>query len=100
MEKGRKPIEYYLEIIDEIEKVRTRNNVNWMDVLRLAFKHSPEEAKLLMISNHKAKKELNWSPSLNFKETIKMTVEWYKECFFKKNIEKITKKQIEYFLSK
>ena len=48
MEKRRKPIEYYLEIIDEIEKVRTRNNVNWMDVLRLAFKHSPEEAKLLM----------------------------------------------------
>lgn len=48
MEKGRKPIEYYLEIIDEIEKVRTRNNVNWMDVLRLAFKRSPEEAKLLM----------------------------------------------------
>lgn len=48
MEEGRKPIEYYLEVIDEIEKVRTRNNVNWMDVLRLAFKHSPEEAKLLM----------------------------------------------------
>ena len=48
MGKGRKPIEYYLEVIDEIEKVRTRNNVNWMDVLRLAFKHSPEEAKLLM----------------------------------------------------
>ena len=59
-----------------------------------------KEAKLLMISNHKAKKELNWSPSLNFKETIKMTVEWYKECFFKNNIEEITKKQIEYFLSK
>ena len=48
MGKGRKPIEYYLEVIDEIEKVRTRNNVNWMDILRLAFKHSPEEAKLLM----------------------------------------------------
>ena len=48
MEKGNKPIEYYLEIIDEIEKVRTRNNVNWMDILRLAFKHSAEEAKLLM----------------------------------------------------
>ena len=48
MEKGRKPIEYYLEIIDEIEKVRSRNNVNWMDILRLVFKHSPEEAKKLM----------------------------------------------------
>jgi hypothetical protein len=29
---------YYLKIIDQIEKVRTRNNVNWMDVLRVALK--------------------------------------------------------------
>ena len=48
MEDKKKQIEHYLKIIDEIEKVRTRNNVNWMDVLRLAFKRSPEEAKLLM----------------------------------------------------
>lgn len=41
-------IDYYLSIIDEIEKVRTRNNVNWMDILRLAFKHAPEEARELM----------------------------------------------------
>lgn len=41
-------IEYYLNIIDEIEKVRTKNNVNWMDVLRLAFIHAPEESKKLM----------------------------------------------------
>lgn len=34
-----------LEIIDEIEKVRSRNNVNWMDILRLSFKHSPDEAR-------------------------------------------------------
>ncbi len=43
-----KSIDYYLEIISEIEKVRTKNNVNWMDVLRLAFKTSPDEAKKLM----------------------------------------------------
>lgn len=43
-----KSIDYYLEIISEIEKVRTKNNVNWMDVLRLAFKTSPNEAKKLM----------------------------------------------------
>ena len=43
-----KQIEQYLKIIDEIEKVRTRNNVNWMDILRLAFTHAPEEAKKLM----------------------------------------------------
>jgi len=41
-------IEHYLKIIDEIEKIRTKNNVNWMDVLRLAFIHSPEESKKLM----------------------------------------------------
>ena len=41
-------IEHYLKIIDEIEKIRTKNNVNWMDVLRLAFIHAPEESKKLM----------------------------------------------------
>ena len=59
-----------------------------------------KEAKLLMISNHKAKKELNWSPTLDFKETIKMTVEWYKDCFFENKAEETTRKQIEYFLRK
>ena len=48
MEDKKKQKEYYLKIIDEIEKVRASNNVNWMDVLRLAFTHAPEEAKELM----------------------------------------------------
>ena len=47
VEKNRN-IQKYLDVIDEIEKVRTKNNVNWMDVLRLAFIHAPEEAKKLM----------------------------------------------------
>lgn len=37
-----------LEIIDEIEKIRGRNNVNWMDILRLAFKYAPDEAREIM----------------------------------------------------
>ena len=37
-----------LEIIDEVENIRTKNNVNWMDILRLAFKHAPEDARTLM----------------------------------------------------
>ena len=48
MEEKKRKIKHYLKIIDEIEKVRTRNNFNWMDVLRLAFIHAPEEAKKLM----------------------------------------------------
>lgn len=35
------------EIIDEIEKIRARNNVNWMDAVRLAFELSPERARTI-----------------------------------------------------
>lgn len=38
-----------LEIIGEVEAIRTKNNVNWMDILRLAFKHAPDDARKLMI---------------------------------------------------
>ena len=44
MEDKNKKIEHLLNIIDEIEKVRTRNNVNWMDILRLAIRNAPEDA--------------------------------------------------------
>ena len=41
-------VKKYLKIIDKIEKVRKKNNVNWMDILRLAFKHAPAEASKLL----------------------------------------------------
>jgi len=34
-----------LKIIDEIEKIRTRNNINWMDLLRIGLKYAPEQTK-------------------------------------------------------
>ncbi len=37
-----------LEIIDEVQDIRSKNNVNWMDILRLAFHHAPGEARKLM----------------------------------------------------
>ena len=37
-----------LEIIDKIEKIRSKNNINWMNIMRLAFKHSPEEARSIV----------------------------------------------------
>ena len=43
-----KKIARYLRIIDEIEKVRTRNNVNWMDILRLAIRNAPDDAIALL----------------------------------------------------
>lgn len=34
-----------LQIIDAIQQVRNKNNVNWMDILRIAFKYAPEETR-------------------------------------------------------
>lgn len=38
----------YLLVIDKIQNIRAINNSNWMDVLRLAIKHAPEDAINLM----------------------------------------------------
>ena len=54
-----KSTKYYLKIIDEIEKVRTKNNINWMDVLRIAFRSSPGEARKLMIRINRSDDEVS-----------------------------------------
>jgi len=38
----------YLNIISKIEKIRSKNNVNWMNILRLAFKLDPISASRIM----------------------------------------------------
>ena len=44
----KKNTKYYLDIINKIEKIRSKNNVNWMDLLRLAFRLSPSQARKLV----------------------------------------------------
>lgn len=44
---------YHMAIIDEIERVRTKNNKNWMDLLRLAFRHAPEDAAAIVAEIYK-----------------------------------------------
>ena len=38
----------YNKIINQIQKIRSKNNVNWMDLLRLAFKLDPKSSKKIM----------------------------------------------------
>jgi len=38
----------YNKIISQIQKIRSKNNVNWMDILRLAFKLDPKKASKIM----------------------------------------------------
>ena len=48
-----------IEIIDELEKVRANNNINWMNILRLAFKNSPSEARKIISEINKKDNEIS-----------------------------------------
>lgn len=34
--------------IEEVEVIRAANNKNWMGLLKLAYKHAPEETRVIM----------------------------------------------------
>ena len=38
----------YLNIVKKIELARSKNNKNWMDLLRLAIKKAPKQAKIIL----------------------------------------------------
>ena len=38
MKKNQKNIKKGLKIVDQIQKIRSKNNKNWMDLLRLSLK--------------------------------------------------------------
>ena len=48
-----------LKIINKIQKIRSKNNVNWMNILRLAFKHDPNNASKIMSKINTDDKKIN-----------------------------------------
>ena len=52
-------VKKYLKIIDKIEKERSKNNVNWMDVLRFALNNAPDETIRLMESINKKDRKIS-----------------------------------------
>ena len=48
-----------IKIINQIEKVRKKNNKNWMDILRIAFKYAPNQASKVLSEIYKEDKRLN-----------------------------------------
>ena len=65
------------ELIDEMSKYWKQ--VKWSDVSKKEV--HPHEAELLKLNCDKALFDLDWRPTLEFKETVKMTVEWYKKYY-------------------
>ena len=42
-----------LKILKKIENIRKKNNSNWMDILKIAFKYAPEETAKTMAQIYK-----------------------------------------------
>jgi len=62
------------QLINEIKE--SWNKANWNDVSEEG--NQPYEAGLLKLNCDKALFDLDWQPTLNFRETVKMTADWYK----------------------
>jgi CDP-glucose 4,6-dehydratase len=65
------------ELIDEMEGYW--DHVRWNDISQ-NYKHL-HEAGLLKLNCDKSLSDLNWSPTLQFDDTVRMTVEWYKSFY-------------------
>lgn len=62
-------------------------------------KDGPHEANFLKLDCSKAKKNLYWKPIWTVKQAVEKTVNWSKCYYQNMDIEKITKEQIEEYLS-
>ena len=47
------------KIITQIEKIRRNNNKNWMNLLRIAFKHAPKQNKCCYEKINKCDMQIN-----------------------------------------
>ena len=57
-----------------------------------------KESKLLKLNSRKAKKDLKWECKLNFKDTVGLMLEWYKNFYRgNKNMKKFSLNQIKYY---
>ena len=42
------PLKKPMLLIKKIQEIRAKNNVNWMNMLRISYKHDPVEASKIM----------------------------------------------------
>lgn len=65
------------KLINEMSKYW--NQIKWNDVSEI--REHLYEAGLLKLNCDKAMVDLEWKPTLEFDQTVKMTVDWYKEYY-------------------
>ena len=54
MNNNQKKIRAAILLVNQIQKIRSKNNKNWMDLLRLAYRLDPKKTSLIIksISNN------------------------------------------------
>lgn len=84
------------ELVEEMSKYWDK--VNWTDVSKNF--DGPYESGLLKLDCDKAMHDLSWKAALDFNETVKLTVEWYKKYYEDSSQSmKVTSEQIDYYES-
>tara|TARA_Y100000389_G_scaffold196234_1_gene228839 strand:+ start:7237 stop:8301 length:1065 start_codon:yes stop_codon:yes gene_type:complete len=90
------------------EKDNMRSVQDVLDEISLHFnlegkiniqKNKLHETQILKLDITKSKSKLLWKPQWDFKKTIKLTCEWYKEYMNSNNIKEITDKHIKLYLN-
>ena len=86
-----------IKLIGEMSKYW--KNVKWKDVSKID--NHVHEASLLKLNCDKALLNLGWQPTLQFHETVKMTIEWYKMYYqnINKSMHDFTIDQIIFFVN-
>jgi hypothetical protein len=47
-----------LEIVNQVKKIRTKNNTCWMELLKLALEYAPEKSKKVLKEINKNDKQI------------------------------------------
>ena len=48
-----------ITLVDQIEEIRRKNNKNWMDLLRIALKNAPKDARKILRKINKNDKKIS-----------------------------------------
>ena len=84
------------KVIDILKEIKNEwKSFQWLNI---DDRKNIRETKMLVLNCNKSKKILKWNLRINFKKTIKLTLEWYKAYYSSKRSQKkiidITEKQI------
>ena len=90
------PIKNQIKVLKFVKNILYKFNFDHKNIFLENNKNFHESKRLNLISN-KAKRELNWNTILSEKNVINFISEWYLGFLNKKNIKKISIKQIKDF---